>query len=74
VEISEENLSKDHSDEILALLARLERSPVEQLEDEVAYSRDHVLCTPCRRHLVSLLRNFFQAPSQDSESSEKGTS
>lgn len=62
LEISQEELELDPSDEILRLLALLEKTPQNELEDSVAFHRNQPLCSPCRRQLVELLRGFFRGP------------
>lgn len=60
VEIPAEDLSRDPSAEIAALLGQIESMSEAALEDSVAYLRERPLCHPCKRTLLSTLRQFFQ--------------
>ena len=62
LEISAEELARDHMAEIHSLLRRLESMSERQLADGVAFVRDRALCGPCGRKLQAELVRFFDPP------------
>lgn len=67
VEISEDDLRRDHMAEIASILRRLEGMSERQMVDGVAFVRDRALCGPCGRLLQAELRRFFDPPTAPRE-------
>ena len=56
LELTAEDLARDHRTEIAELLAIIEKADPEELMDEVARSFKLDLCPPCQRELLRWLR------------------